>query len=356
MTTPVRKSDTRQPGADRQATGSSKEDATRQVSGVSKAGADECSVPPGPLPNSEVASPKKGRWNKMPLSPKDPALAALNIAKEIDALSAKLGLENEMQHQEENFRNASEGIKDRLRGDDPCKCMMIAGTGSIGKTQLVKEAVASSASQHIREMNVDWFSHYNASITQMIANFYEHRGGDNLLVWDDMDRTFDDLEKIELLKGALENEKTRQIYVDQRYNLPDIRPNPFSFEAKIIMITNDSLTTMIHLKRKLGPHIAALASRMYYHDLGVYTQAQKLANVYRFIKKGKLLEEFNLSSAEIIDVVRWLANNINNITIGLRQTKRIAYLRKNHPNDWQSRALSSHSVPDIPRWQDRKAF
>src|SRR2546429_6572368 len=179
--------------------------------------------------------------------------------------------------------------------------------------------------------------------------FFSNR--DNLLVYDDMDRTFDEFENVELLKSALENEREREIYVDPRYNLPDIQPNPFSFAAKIIVVTNESFPTMIRLKPKLGPHIAALASRMNYHDLGVYTQAQKLANVYRFIKKGKLLEQLNLSSAEIIDVVRWLANNRGDITIGLRQTKRIAALRKNRPDDWQSRASSSHRIPDMPRWQ-----
>src|SRR3954454_1821277 len=148
-----------------------------------------------------------------------------------------------------------------------------------------------------------------------------------------MDRIFDDLEKVELLKGALENERTPEIYVEPSYNLPALQPNPFSFEAKVIVVTNDSFPTMIRLKPKLGPHIAALASRMYYHDLGVYTQAQKLANAYRFIKRGKLLEEFHLSSTEIIDVVRWLADNKDLVSIGLRQTKRIALFRKNRPDD-----------------------
>src|SRR5205814_7040316 len=102
------------------------------------AGVSSADPETAPHPNSEVASPKKGRWNKRPLNPQNPALAALDVPKAIDAQAAKLGLVNEMQRQEENFRNATEGIKDRLRGDDPCNCMIIAGTGSIGKTQLVR--------------------------------------------------------------------------------------------------------------------------------------------------------------------------------------------------------------------------
>ena len=67
---------------------------------------------------------------------------------------------------------------------------------------------------------------------------------------------------------------------------------------------------MIKMKPRLGRHISALATRVFYHDLGVYTQDQKLANVYRYIKLG-LLD--NLGLPRVISLT-WLAGSTSTRT------------------------------------------
>src|SRR5262249_2804245 len=147
----------------------------------------------------------------------------------------------------------------------------------------------------LQRVRVAWLEHHKVSAAQLLNDLYVYRGKDNVIVFDDMDRIFDDFEMVEILNGALENEGARLVHAAPADQFLNIQPNPFPYEGKIIFITNDSLPQMIRMKPRLGRHISALATRVFYHDLDVYTQDQKLANVYRYMKMG-MLDELGLMS------------------------------------------------------------
>jgi hypothetical protein len=235
--------------------------------------------------------------------------------------------------------------------------MILAGAGGTGKTQLVKETLFECALEEGERQTsrAVWLEHHKVSCVQLLNDLYMYRGKEDVIIFDDMDRMFDDPEIIEILNGALENDCERLVRAAPADKFPNIEPNPFPYEGKIIFITNDSVPQMIRMKPRLGRHISALATRVFYHDLGVYTQDQKLANVYRYIKKG-MLDDLGLASAQIVELARWLHKHKREMSIGLRGVLRIARLIKDNPVDWKSLGLSSHRVPEPPDRRETKAF
>jgi hypothetical protein len=171
----------------------------RQTQNASK----RCSAGQGTVPSN-------GRWNKRRLSPKDPAEAAKNVQKEIDALLAHLEMKAEVKRQEEAFKNAARTIKNLLRiEDNSFNAMILAGAGGTGKTRLVKQTLFECALQRgdQQSIRVAWLDHHKVTTTQLLNDLYAYRHKANVIVFDDMDRIFDDFEMVEILNGALERER-----------------------------------------------------------------------------------------------------------------------------------------------------
>ena len=186
-------------------------------------------------PNGDAVSPKRGRWNKKRLSPKDPAEAATEVTKAIDALIDHLEMTTEIKRQEEAFKNAARTIHNLLRiNDDSFNAMILAGAGGTGKTRLVKETLFECALQQEEQhrMRVAWLEHHKVSPVQLLNDLYAYRDKDNVIVFDDMDRMFDDFEIVEILNGALENEGTRLVHAVPTEKFGNIQPNPFPYERQ----------------------------------------------------------------------------------------------------------------------------
>ena len=122
-----------------------------------------------------------------------------------------------------------------INGTQPS--LLITGSPGVGKTFSVLQELESAG----LEKNTDYFhAKGKATAAGMYLTLWEHNG--KIIIFDDMDSIFKDDNAINILKGALESEDTREIswLTASVIKTPEgkIVPKRFDFDGKVIFISN----------------------------------------------------------------------------------------------------------------------
>jgi hypothetical protein len=283
-----------------------------------------------------------GRWAKQPLSPKDPTEAAQHLDQEIGRLITTHGLKTEVERQCKGIENLRTSLRHVVHDHDSetLNGLIVTGAGGMAKTRLVRGVMNEALNENHQ---VTWEEHHNIDHHDMVALLKRNAGPHDIVVFDDVDRMFEDAATLEILKAAQETEKERMVSYRPKRNKEDPFPDKqeFLFAGKVIVITNDSVERMKEKKPKLGPHIDAITTRMPVVDLGINTQRERLACLFRHIREG-FFDHTGLGAGEIVQLARWLGAHADRIELNLRTLKRMGELVQKHPADWHNIGLALH--------------
>ena len=157
------------------------------------------------------------------------------------------------------FSNLERLTKMVGRGIQPS--LVITGGAGLGKTYLVKKTLTDMGLEEAKQ-----FVHFKGRATAagLFVTLYEN--SDKIIVLDDCDSVFKDVDAVNLLKAALDSYDTRKLSYISTKPLKDTYGDPvprhFEFTGKIIFISNIS-------QSKLDD---AIKSRSFVSDISMNTQ------------------------------------------------------------------------------------
>ena len=157
------------------------------------------------------------------------------------------------------FNNLERLTKMVGRGIQPS--LVITGGAGLGKTYLVKKTLTDMGLEEAKQ-----FVHFKGRATAagLFVTLYEN--SDKIIVLDDCDSVFKDMDAVNMLKAALDSYDTRKLSYISTKPLKDAYGNPvprhFEFTGKIIFISNIS-------QSKLDE---AIKSRSFVSDISMNTK------------------------------------------------------------------------------------
>ena len=164
---------------------------------------------------------------------------------------------------------------------------------------------------------------------------------------DDIDSIFDDQEALNLLKGALDTGRQRNIswLGASKFLKEEGADQSFSFNGTVIFITNVNFDERIAKGGKLGVHYEALISRCMYLDLGIHSMREVLVRIHQVIKSTNMMQNLGVSEKQTAEMMNWMTKNVDDLRkVDLRTMIKLAQAVKAAPKGWEKVAKAALCV------------
>jgi len=172
---------------------------------------------------------------------------------------------------------------------------------------------------------------------------YKHSNPREIVVLDDCDEIFNDIEALNILKAALDTgaERWLSYHKDASKMRDEGVPNKFKFRGGIIFITNadfeHEITSRPNSKRT--PHFEALMSRCHYLDLTMRSNREKILRVKHVQNQSCFLSNHGCDESAASEVIEFMHTNAHKLReVSLRSAIQIAEKRglaNDNGFDWQ---------------------
>jgi hypothetical protein len=205
----------------------------------------------------------------------------------------------------EHFETASMIIDGLIQGDS--FAAILSGNPGIGKTYNTEIALELAAADETIEYEIQ--KGYTRA-TGLLRLLYKNRAPNKVVLIDDMDSVFQDVVGLNLLKAALDTKKVRKIswLSEKQFETEDgeVIPKTFTYEGRIIFITNINFEDEVRRHNKASEHLLALMSRCDYIDLNLPTQRELMIRIKSVIKNTEILTASGLKKESQAAIVKFL--------------------------------------------------
>ena len=223
-----------------------------------------------------------------------------------------------------------------VKGD--IRALIVSGAAGCGKTYTLESLLkAAKASEEISYEKVSG----SMSGIGLYRQLWYNRDAGNVLLIDDCDSIFADLDAVNLLKSALDTNLTRQVHwnKESRVLAEEGIDRQFEFDGSVVFITNIDFNREIEAGKKMSPHYNALVSRCLYFDLGIHSKREVLVRVGQVVRSKQFMSNNGITEAQGQAILGWIAPNINRIqALSVRTVLHLARLIKTSPTTWESLA------------------
>jgi hypothetical protein len=209
----------------------------------------------------------------------------------------------QQQDPQEMFENIERLTKMVGRGIQPS--LVVTGGAGMGKTHLVKQTLESLGLQESYD-----FVHFKGRCTAAGLYITLYENSDKIVVLDDCDSVFRDMDAVNILKGALDSYDSRKIsYITSKTFKDEFGmevPRHFEFTGKIIFISNISQSRLDE----------AIRSRSFVADVDLTTE-QVFARMHQLIDKMEPRIPI-AAKQQALELMRELDADFDGIEINLR--------------------------------------
>lgn len=218
------------------------------------------------------------------------------------------------------------------------KGLVVSGPAGIGKSHTVETTLHRYLG--MLGMLRDGLPQYEVitgsmSPAMLYEKLWNYKEEGQVLVFDDCDGIFYDIEALNLLKAALDSKKTRNIswnYRSLHLERQDI-PKTFEYKGGIIFITNIDFNNVN--SPKLSIHLKAISSRCHYLDIGVTTLREKIIHIKNVIDRNNMFHEYGFKPEEKNEVINYIEVNADKFReLSLRSVIKLADLKCAMPERW----------------------
>lgn len=233
------------------------------------------------------------------------------------------------------FRVMEDITKGVIAGE--IRSMMISGSAGCGKTYTVEKLLnEASRAEKINHRIIKG----TMSAPVLYRELYDYRTEGNILVMDDCDSVFQDLEAVNILKSALDTGTRRVFWNKENKGMEaDEIPQEFEFEGAAVFITNIDFDEAILRGSKMSEHYNALLSRSMYIDLGIHTKREVLARIMQVATTDEFLKIAKVSKTEAVEMCRWCAEHLRKFRhLSIRTILHLATLRRTNKTTWEDNA------------------
>lgn len=217
------------------------------------------------------------------------------------------------------------------------RAAIVSGAAGCGKTYTLERALVKAESDGL----IKYESVKGAmSPIGLYRKLYECCDEGSILVLDDCDTIFGDMDALNLLKAALDTTKSRKVHwnKESRILADEGIPNSFEFNGGVLFITNIDFATEIEQEKKMSPHYKALMSRCLYVDIGIHTKREILVRIGQVVFGQEFLRANELEKEEAQEMMKWITVNVGRIRVlSIRTILQLVSLVKTD-DEWQPMA------------------
>ena len=217
------------------------------------------------------------------------------------------------------------------------RSVIVSGAPGCGKTYTLERCLDRGQSHGL--INFETIRGTMSGIG-LYKKLYEHSDAGSVLMLDDCDKIFDDIEALNVLKSSLDTSKTRRVHwnKESRSLAEEGIPNSFEFNGAMIFITNIDFCSEIDAEKKMTPHYKALVSRSIYVDLGIHSKREVLVRIGQVVFSPAFLRDNELKKEQAQEMMAWLTQNLAKIRLlSIRTILQLTSILKTDP-DWRSMA------------------
>lgn len=183
--------------------------------------------------------------------------------------------------------------------------------------------------------------------TGLYKILYEYRSKNSVVIFDDADSVFWDMDALNLLKAACDMTRVRNLSwlaetnMKANDNEEEKVPTKFEFEGSIVFLTNMNFDELIAKGNKLSVHFEAMISRSIYLRLPIETRRDYMMRIKMVIEEG-MLKDHGLTEFDAQELITFVDKNVDNLReLSLRMIIKIANLMRMDRNDWQKLARAT---------------
>jgi hypothetical protein len=213
------------------------------------------------------------------------------------------------------------------------RALVVTGAPGVGKTYTVEQIL--SASENETEVIRGTLSAINL---YMMA--YKYRRPGNVIVLDDADDIFNDIDALNILKALCDTSDVRKVsYLKEAIQLKenDI-PQQFEFNGSLIFVSNIDFSKFVEGgNTKYGPHMGALMSRSMYLDLQIHDRNTLGVWVNHLATSAKIFDIDEVPHHIRPKILKFLTDHRDNLhELSIRTLKKLNSLAKSEPMRWES--------------------
>jgi len=179
-----------------------------------------------------------------------------------------------------------------------------------------------------------------ASPISLYRELYECHEAGNVLVIDDSDGLFGEIDAVSILKHALDTTRTRTVHWNKESRVLDDYgiPREFDFKGGVVFATNIDWETEIAKGTKMSAHYRALMTRCLYVDLRIHSKREILVRIAQVVFSKGFLQEQGISKDQAKELMAWLTTHLDRIRLlSIRSVVQLADMMKTD-SDWQNMA------------------
>jgi hypothetical protein len=214
---------------------------------------------------------------------------------------------------------------------------VIAGATGVGKSYSVLEAFErAELEEKIKFKEVKG----SMSGIGLYQTLFEMSDPGSVLLLDDADKVFDDMEPVNLLKAALDTSKKRRIsWIKESRALQDAGiPTQFEYNGSIMFISNKDFVREIERETKIAPHLKAIIGRSLFLDLGIHTQREIFVRLMQVVNTHDFMTDNGITGDQAATMLGWIYANLDRVRVlSIRTAVRVAGMIKTDP-DWRDMA------------------
>jgi hypothetical protein len=222
--------------------------------------------------------------------------------------------------------------------DGTVRSVIISGATGCGKTHTLERILAEAQSQE----RIRWHTiRGTISGIALYQELHEYRHQRSVLMLDDCDAIFSDLEAVNLLKAALDTRRVRTVHwnKESRVLMDAGIERSFDFDGAVVFITNTDFTRAIEENRKMTPHYQALLSRCMYLDVGIHNRREILVRIGQVVFSREFLEEHQITRRDAETMLKWITTHLSSIRVlSIRTMVSLAQLMRSSGSDWENMA------------------
>lgn len=232
------------------------------------------------------------------------------------------------------YRSIEIMVNSIARGISPS--LIISGNAGIGKSYTVKQVLDKMGVQY-------QFAKGYCKATGLFKLLYENRNPGQVVVIDDNDNIFQDEIALNILKAALELNKSRTIgwLSEKEFTDEDgeVIPRYFQFQGSVIFLTNLDFDSLIKTGNKLTPHLQALESRSLYLDMAIKTRREVMMRIRQVIEESDLSTSRGISKHLETKMLDYLTTNVDRLKeLSIRTYEKLAAIVETDPMFWEDLA------------------
>lgn len=221
-------------------------------------------------------------------------------------------------------------VLDRLTNgivEGKIRSLVVSGAPGVGKTHSIETRLRAAK----RAGEIEDYVTIRGTLSPigLYALLYQNREEGSVILLDDTDSAFEQLDVVNILKAALDTGKRRVVsYVKEAYALKNEGiPQRFEYKGSIIFISNIDFDGAVASGSKMSPHLNALMSRSIYVDLGLHSQQALLARIENVCRETSMLRDLDLNDDQVEELIQWVKDNAPNLrSLSLRTALQLASL------------------------------